>query len=216
MFNEEYFEKALPSYLTDTVKGRLKEGLKQFKRTESGSREEWSPKVYTDFYLSRMKPHLLQGDVIPSIRFPQWDSSIGLFEKDYVLGMCVSNPCDMETDTKNRNIDKQVLFAPMVELIEFLTDISQDEIEVNQLRSIEIAIKDQEFSNLFYFPPSPVDGKEYVAILDQIFWFPSEEFAAVTPELLENRVLSLSMFGYYLFILKLSYHFCRLPETEER
>ena len=61
-----------------------------------------------------------------------------------------------------------------------------------------------------------VTGKEYFCHLDKAFWFPTEELNAYQKDIDQTRIASLDYFGYYLFLVKLSYHFCRLPEEKQR
>ncbi len=82
-------------------------------------------------------------------------------------------------------------------------------------------IKSQTISNIFYLPPNPDNRKEYICHLDKAFWFPTEELNSYLPAPdsylgEETRICSLDYFGYYLFLVKLSYHFCRLPEEKQR
>lgn len=82
-------------------------------------------------------------------------------------------------------------------------------------------LKKQLLSNFLYLPPLPEDSgykQGYVVRLDSIFKFPvselnSENYIKARNEI---RVATLSNFGFYLFIIKLSYHFCRLPEDPHR
>ncbi|MEP5611451.1 MAG: hypothetical protein ABJP45_04345, partial [Cyclobacteriaceae bacterium] len=58
--------------------------------------------------------------------------------------------------------------------------------------------------------------KEYIAYLDDTSNITIEELGLLKENLSENRIASLDFFGYYLFVLKLSYHLCRLPEETDR
>ncbi len=60
---------------------------------------------------------------------------------------------------------------------------------------------------------NPID---YICHLDKAFWFPTEELHSYLSDIEQTRIASLDYFGYYLFLVKLSYHFCRLPEEKQR
>jgi len=117
---------------------------------------------------------------------------------------------DLSNDS-NRTISKKILFAPVVPLDEFLKDI-----EKPKLSQLERTIKDQQLSNIFYLPKDPIEEIDYVVSFDQLSWLPSEEFQTYLTDIDVNRKVSLDFFGIYLFALKLSYHFCRLPEDNHR
>lgn len=209
-FDTTFFEKFLSQpYIFETDKDRLRKGLAQFRpeKTESD-------KNYTHFYLSSKSDFLLQGDLIPEIRVPFWNENTRNYEKKATSAIIISSTCDIEDETKNRNIPKQILFAPLVELKDYLAEIAEN--QNIKVENIAFTIKNQQNSNIFYLPPNPKNGKEYIAILDRLFWFPSKELQAFNTQLLQHRIASLDYFGYYLFLLKISYHLCRLPEDKHR
>ena len=104
---------------------------------------------------------------------------------------------------------KQVVLAPLLELEHF----TENQIGLDDIIK---GMKSQATSNIFYLPPNPNNGKEYICHLDKAFWFPIEELNSYLPDLDQTRIASLDYFGYYLFLVKLSYHFCRLPEEKQR
>jgi hypothetical protein len=215
-FNSESFINLLPSYLTASEKERLKESLKQFK-IEEQKKIVWNPKIYTDFYLNKKKDFFLQGDLVKEMRFAEWDKDKRSYEKKYINSIILSNTCDIYI-TNQRIIPKQVLLAPIIPFDEFLQELKATQAYNQQkIKEIEQSVKDQLYSNVFYLPPIDNAGsKGYICSLDEIFWIPSEEFQTYLTEINENRITSLDHFGFYLFILKVSYHFCRLPEEEDR
>ncbi len=209
-FNTTFFEKFLSQpYISDTDKDRLRKGLSQFRAEKTES-----DKNYTHFYLSSESEFLLQGDLIPEIRVPFWNEETKNYEKKITSAIIISSTCDIEDETKNRDIPKQILFAPLVEFKDYLSEIAKN--QNIKIENIEFTIKNQQNSNVFYLPPNPQNGKEYVAILDRLFWFPTKELQKLNTQLLQYRIASLDYFGYYLFLLKISYHLCRLPEDKHR
>jgi hypothetical protein len=65
-----------------------------------------------------------------------------------------------------------------------------------------------------YFPP--INNTEYIAFFDELSSVSNEELNALKIDIDRNRIACLDWFGYYLFMFKLSYHFCRLPEEIDR
>ena len=215
-FNTTFFEKFLSQpYLSDTNKDRLRKGLAQF-RPEKYNFES-SPiaeKSYTHFYLRTRNDFLLQGDILLQMRHSIFNEDSTEYEKIYTEAIIISSTCDIEDETKSRDMPKQILFAPLVELESYLSEIAEN--ENISIENIKLNIKNQQNSNIFYLPPNPQNGKEYVAILDRLFWFPTKELQNANEQLLQDKIASLDYFGYYLFLLKISYHLCRLPEDKHR
>ncbi|MEK7433275.1 MAG: hypothetical protein AABZ74_09105 [Cyanobacteriota bacterium] len=194
----------LPNYLSTIDKGRLIEGLKQFKETKN---------ISANFFLNKNNDYFLQSDILTEIRYPIWNVSNSNYEKKYCDAIIISTTCDIEFDSKKRFINKEILFAPLVEYDIFISELQENKIDATKISD---TLKKQEYSNLFYLPKNNQNHKEYIALLDQLFWFPSKELNSYTPDISSNRILSLDYFGFYLFILKLSYHLCRLPEDQHR
>jgi hypothetical protein len=76
------------------------------------------------------------------------------------------------------------------------------------------AIVRQEITTFFYLPKGALLPEDHIALLDRInncdLRFLSEEFVR------ENRLFSLSNYGLYLFLLKISIHFTRITEGLDR
>lgn len=198
-----------PSYLSDEEKGRLLEALEQFKDFDAKSK--WSSKTYSHFYAQFSYNYFLQGDLIREIRFPDWNREDRNFERTYTDALILSNTCDLDV-SNIRKINKQVVLAPIIELAQYVEEIAIDQ----SIEEMVKGIKSQTISNILYLPPNLIDGKEYICHLDKAFWFPTEELNSYISDMEQTRIASLDYFGYYLFMVKLSYHFCRLPEEKQR
>jgi hypothetical protein len=201
----EKIEAHFPKELSEQKKGRLREGLKQFTSTNSNS------KIYTDFYLFERHNYFLQGDLINDLRYPIWNSENKNYEKVYFNVIIISNSCDID-EANQRDVPKKVLIAKLFELSDFKEGLIQNHVENTE--NIIRNLKSQEYSNLMYFPP--INGIEYVAFLDELSWITNDELNLLKNDIQENRIASLDLFGYYLFMFKLSYHLCRLPEEADR
>ncbi len=206
-FSLEKIEYLFPKELTEQRKGRLRDGLNQFLSTNEAG------KNYTDFYSTSKYEYFLQGDLIHDLRFPEWNKEDRNYVKTYCKVVVISNSCDIdEANQSNREIPKQVLIAKLFTLKDF-----EDGLELNHVENAEgvvNSLKNQEHSNLMYFPST--NGEEYIAFLDELSWITNEELNLLKGSIQQNRIASLDLFGYYLFMFKLAYHFCRLPEEIER
>ena len=89
------------------------------------------------------------------------------------------------------------------------------ELKVERADDIITQVQNQLYSNLLYLPPN-YQGAEYIVYLDELAWITMSELNDLKENMQENRIASLDFYGYYLFVLKLSYHLCRLPEETHR
>ena len=206
-FDEISLERFVPDFLQSNTRDRIKTGLKDFFHSESNERE----KNYTGFYAMGAPSYLMQSDVFASVKAIDWDYSTDNYVNCYFHSMLLSNTCDLSVENiRNTNI-KQAVFAPMIPVEEVLKDMRQ-ELKEEQTKSFYQALRRQEHSNLFYIPPNHVNGKDYIVFLDKTFWQPVTALKNITENVKTERVLSLSNWAFYLFLLKLSYHLCRQPE----
>lgn len=209
----ENFESLLPSYLTDTDKSRLKDGLIQFSvnREVEISKSEID---YSNFTSKEHSSYFKQSDLIREIRYPFLNAEYE-YEKKYTDAIILSNTCDISDENPHTLNKKQSVLAPIIKLDLFVEELSANsEFSDEQINSFQQELKLQRISNLFYVCDN--GGSEFVAMLDKIFWFPTEELNGFLPDIAENKIFSLSLFGYYLYLLKVSFHFCRFPESLER
>lgn len=206
-FQIDEINKLIPPDLTEQKKGRLREGLRQF--SESNNSQD---QYYTDFYLPSSLNYFLQGDLIRELRFPIFNIVTGQYEKQYFDALLISNTCDVDESNKN-TVTKKVVLAKLIPVNLYVASLK--ELAVENAANILTQIKNQQFSNILYLPPNK-EKNEYLAYFDDLSIIEKEELNALKGEITLNRIESLDYFGYYLFIFKLSYHFCRLPEETER
>ncbi len=215
LFDKDQLERLLPDYLSKAEKGRLLMALSQFHEQSAGKPAAWSGKFHTNFYHWTNFDFFLQGDLLRSIRQPSWNSETNRFEKIFAHSLILSNTCDMDLSNE-RVVPKEVVLAPLTPLQDFVEELREIVRDEKRLETIVHGIKAQTYSNAFYLPPAPGTQLEFVCFLDNAFWFPTEELNSYLPDLAQTRIASLDYFGYYLFLVKLSYHFCRLPEEKQR
>lgn len=204
-------ESLIPSYLIGNDRSRLKEGLKQFTPELKGN-----PIDYSDFFKIYNHDYFMQSDIIKEIRFAFWNPENAIYEKEYPDAIIVSNTCDISYSNKRDVNIKQCLLAPIIDLNEYLIDLKEKGYTEEKVYSFKQNAKAQLLSNIFYIPQHSENAKEYIALLDRIFWFSTDELNSFIPTISEDRIASFSYFGFYLFIFKLSYHLCRLPEECDR
>lgn len=206
------FESLLPPYLTSDQKTRLREGLSQFSMDRKGK----DAIDYSNFTSREFCDYFKQSDLVNEIRYPFLDiENDYTYSKKYTKAIILSNTCDISNENGHTLNHKQAVLAPILSLEEYIKVITaKRSYDPSKLENLINELKLQRITNLFYI--SDNGGMEYIALLDKIFWFPTSELNEYLPEISETKILSLNMFGYYLFLLKLSFHFCRFPESLER
>jgi hypothetical protein len=203
------FEELLPPYLTNTAKGRIRKALEQF----FGEKEHID---YSDFYTQQNNNFLLQSDVVHSIVGIDWNFKEKRYETGFSPALLISNSCDVTLDNDRSINGKEAMFAPLISVKNHLEQIKGKGHSDDQVNAFYQTLVKQEFTNLFYLPPNPINKNEYIVRLDKIHWVPQPELAEIIQDLSNNRFISLSHWGYYLYLTKLSLHTCRVPEELER
>jgi len=208
-FGDISWEDTLPKYLLRDDKNRLKDWLSQF------FKEEQKEINYNDFFLYNPQNIWMQSDILHSNYVYEWDHRENKFETGFAPVMIISNSCDI-SEKENRIVEKEALFAQVIPLNEYLEDLKIEGVSSDNIKNIYNGLRKQTYTNLFYLPPNKNDNKEYIVFFDKIYWNPTKNLYKKLIEIDKERYLSLSLKGFYLFICKLSYHFCRVPEEIER
>ena len=130
--------------------------------------------------------------------------------KRSVKGIILSNSCDISTENK-RVLPPNILFAPIVELETYRNKLIKAGIAENQINSKIEAIKKQKVTSLFYLPTMG-NFPESIVIFDDVRSLPMHYFQSKKSSQIIKKVFTLSQFGFYLFLFKISIHFCRFHE----
>lgn len=190
------FKDHLPYYLTDG-REELVKAFDQFDRGEAVN------------YYSQLYPEdILQGDgwrgfPIANITSP---------ERRYVRAIILSNTCDISFENP-RILPHRIIFSPLIKLNEFIRLLKEQSASDEKINSQVDAIRRQFITNIFYLPPGGAIDEEYIARLDHIYSAPAT-FHEKSPE--REKLFTLSQFGHYVFLFKLSVHFCRFQEDIAR
>lgn len=208
ILSEQAFNELLPPYLHEVEKGRIRSALSQF--TEEGEIN------YSNFYTTNGPQYLMQADILSSVKGIMWDEQTGDVQNGYNPAMLISNSCDVSSENTRSLNQKDVLFAPIIPLEEYIADCEAAGTTQGQLTSFINVLKRQEHTNIFYLPPNPKNSREYLVRFDRIYWLPIYHLTDSIADVPQSRFISLSTWAWYLFIVKLSLHTCRVPETVER
>ncbi|NJO88532.1 MAG: hypothetical protein HC831_05880 [Chloroflexia bacterium] len=199
--NLEDFKLFLPKFLSAESDKELFDSLKNFP-------DNIDSRIYTN-YLSDSNI-IYQGDGIKDMLF------VNLPNPDIkpVPSMILSNTCDIDV-ANVRNFPSQVVYAPIFNLAKYQEALySNSNKTKEQIDSHIHSIKNQEITQIFYLPK--VNGKidESIVFFDRVCNFPNKLIPR--GNLREKRLFTLSDYGSYLFLLKLSIHFTRIQDKVER
>lgn len=209
-FGDDKFELLLPTYFVESEKNRLREALKQFIPV---GRSEID---YSFFYKDFNYAYFMQADLVREIRFAIWNDQNTSYDKGYTEAIIISNTCDLSAENVRQSGNKECLFAPLVDFASYISDLKANGLSDLKIQEFSNKIKSQLVTNIFYLPFENHEKKEFIVLLDHVFWFPTSELNTYLEKIEDNRITSLNYFGFYLFMLKLSYHLCRLPEEDDR
>ena len=195
----EEFQIYLPKYLSAEAQKVLFSSLEQFP-------ENIDSRIYTN-YLEN-EENFLQGDGIKEILAIDLPS----MRTKTIRAIIISNSCDICPDNE-RYIPHNVLYAPIIELDSYSRMLENKKLSMQRISSHLTDIRKQRISNIFYLPNKSSILPESIVFLDRINNYDINFFRNRWKEL---RLFTLSDYGFYLFIYKLSIHFTRMREGIER
>jgi len=189
----------LPKYLSDESEKQLFDSLKEFP-------ESIDQRLYTS-YLEKENV-IFQGDGIKGLLA----INLPLTERKNVSGMVLSNTCDI--DPKNiRNFPSQIIYAPIIDFEKYSKSLEK-KVTSEKLEGHLNAIRKQYITQIFYLPQLADKLKESIVFLDRIHNIKNDYIDR--SNLVSKRIFTLSDYGNYLFLFKLSIHFTRIQDKVER
>lgn len=200
MIDFEEIKKYLPKYLSEESTKSLFEDLKAF-----------PDNINSRFYGNVLDDELtiFQGDGIrdlPVINLP--DIKIKPFP-----AIVISNTCDISEENE-RKIEPKILYCPLLRISKFEIQLRNSKVQEEKISRYINEIKEQRISSIFYLPQGGELPEDCIALLDNInnckTSFVSNE------EIPGKRLFSLSNYGFYVLLFKLSIHFTRIREAVER
>jgi hypothetical protein len=199
--NFEDLKLYLPKYLSDDSQKKLFSGLKDF-----------PDNLDSRFYTTKLRgePVIFQGDGIDNLivlRLPD----ITKKEKACIV---LSNTCDIDPNNK-RNFPAQIVYSPIISLNDYIRKVlSKTNKSENQKEDHLKDIRSQRITQIFYLPEIQGTLDESIVFLDRIY---NVDNSFVDRDTLDQqRLFSLSDYGAYLFLFKLSIHFTRIQDNVDR
>jgi hypothetical protein len=190
----------LPKYLSTEAEEALFEGLEQFP-------SNIDKRLYTSRYMHT--ENISQGDGIEGLLFVNLpDTKI-----DKGKGMVLSNTCDISSENK-RFFPPSIVYAPIYRLRKYKAALLEAGVDPGQVNAHIDTIKIQKVSSIFYLPQGGTLEEESIVFLDRLNSCDMDFFEGrIIPE---KRLFTLSDYGFYLFLFKLSIHFTRIREGVQR
>jgi hypothetical protein len=196
---ESAFEQAkifLPKYLTPAEQNRLFEELDSFP-------------VNKNFYLGQkhFTQEMLQGDGWKGLIVINFQT----VEKKPVSGIVLSNTCDISLENK-RSLPVGILFAPIIRLSKYIELLRQAGESKQQIESRLHEVRRQHMTQIFYLPAYSDVIEESIVVLDNVHTHPRVDFREEN----NSKIFTLNQYAFYIFLMKLSIHFCRFQEKIAR
>lgn len=193
--NIDALQNQIPSYLTKEAKEHLVKALNDFNKKPIS--------YYTNLYPQKT----LQGDGWTGLDL----ISIETAERKQVKGIFLTNSCDIDPNNK-QDLPPNIVFAPIIKLSAYAKLLEQANITKEKITNKLNSIREQKMNNIFYLPKGASLQDEYAALLDDIHSVTLQIFTKNKP----TKIFTLSQVGFYLFLFKLSVHFCRFHENVAR
>lgn len=194
----ESMKQYIPYYLTASQKEWLLKALRDFQDFHCNA----------NYYIDDYHNELLQGDGWTRLQMRRFETG----ERGSILGIVLSNSCDIATENK-RDFPTRITFAPIIPLNRYVEYLEKYGIESDRIRDKINSIKKQAITSLFFLPTGSGLKEDCVALLDELYSMPARAFES---EVSKSKIFTLSLFGFYLFIFKISVHFCRFGEEISR
>lgn len=195
------FKLFLPKYLSTEAEEKLFDSLKDFPNNID-------QRIYTSSLNNT--DIIYQGDGLSDMLIINLPSTVIKPEKGIVL----SNTCDIDL-TNSRNFESRIMYAPIFNLNKYKTGLLKQKIRTEeQILSHINDIQRQRITQIFYLPKIENCIDESMVFLDRV--------CNINNSLIDRRNLSkqrlftLSDYGSYLFVFKLSLHFSRIQDKVER
>ncbi len=200
-FDADSLQQQIPYYLTAEDRRVLVEELKAISQGGAAS-------YFLSNFRDRFKEDTLQGDGWRGFQLFNFDTG----KRRTVQGLVLSNSCDIDSDNQ-RDVPVRVIFAPLVKLADYEDVLRSSDIDNRKVDDKLASIRAQKISNMFFLPAEGPMTEDHVVRLDDVHSMP---FSTHTSDKGREKLFTLSNTGFYMLVLKLSVHFCRLHENLNR
>ncbi|MBQ7664864.1 MAG: hypothetical protein IJS43_06545 [Bacteroidaceae bacterium] len=112
-----------------------------------------------------------------------------------------------------RLYSSSIIYAPIIELKKYEETLLKNNIQEAAIKNHINAIRKQSITSIFFLPCN-TSIADSIVFLDRIMSIDNSFFSR--KELINKRLFSLSDYGFYLLLFKLSVHFSRIQEKVNR
>ena len=190
----------LPQYLSEDKLETLKRQLKAFGEGHDTG----------EYFTEKLKQEacLFQGDGVSALMCNLPDTNLR-----HAPVMLLSNTCDM--DMRNVRLNPcRLMYAPILNLEKYVAVLGKRGFSQARIDNHVADIKAQIVSQILYLPTAILWGHDSIVLFDRAISLPLTK--ENLDECIRTRSFSLSNYGFYLLLLKLSYHFTRIQEKVDR
>jgi hypothetical protein len=203
MISLEDIKLYLPKYLSSDSEENLFQNLKDFPNNIY-------KRMYSNLNLTKdYKDIILQGDGMKGllvINLP--DKKVK--KADVVI---ISNTCDI--DQRNPRLHtSSICYSPIINLEKFISSLKTRNIRKSRIDSFVNSLKKQQISQIFFLPKGEKLASDSFIFFGKITSCNNDYVSR--KNLHKMRIFSLSNYGFYIFLFKLSIHFSRIREEVER
>lgn len=153
---------------------------------------------------------VFQGDGYDSLPF------VNLMKMDdgckYRSGIVLSNTCDMAPENR-RLYSSSIIYAPIMDLQRYVENLQINNIREDAINNHITDIRKQAVTSILFLP-SNSKMQDSIVFLNRIMSVDNSYISR--EELNSKRLFSLSDYGFYLLLFKLSVHFSRIQEKVNR
>lgn len=197
----ESIQQQIPQYLSAADEQAL---VRELKAIAAGGTAGYTLSKFRDDFSDVM----LQGDSWRGFQLFLFESG----ERRSVRGIVLSNSCDVDPDNP-RDTPARVIFAPLVKLAVYEAKLRESGIAPDRITAKMGAIREQRTTNIFFIPAGGPLEEDSMIRFDEAHSMPVAAHVASGER---AKLFTLSNTGFYLLVLKLSVHFCRLQEKVNR
>ncbi len=194
-------EKYLPKYLSQDQQAQLFAELDQF-----------PDNIHKRLYSSQRDADLLifQGDGIASLPFTEFPT----LEVRNVKVMIVSNTCDIQPNNERR-FPACIVYCPLIRFNAYRELLLKAQPkQIDRIEEHLASVQRQECSSMFYLPAGLRLAEDSIALLDRLAHHQVNSLKF--DDLVRDRLFTLSDYGFYLFLFKISIHFTRMRDAVVR
>lgn len=205
MISVEEIQKYLPQYLSAPSLEALFEDLKKFP-------DNLDKRLYSQNLLNT--EIIYQGDGLSGMLV----SNLPNMEWREMPTMVLSNTCDINPENK-RYFPSRIVYAPILILEKYRRMLVAEFVETGKKQMDDINahiahIHRQEITQIVYLPKNGNLTEDSIVFLDRLNNYPADLFDV--GQIKARKLFSLSNYGLYMFLIKLSIHLTRIQERVDR